>query len=182
MGLLGTTTGSADESTSSARFTAAYHRFSPRVLGYLRSNGVDDPESITNEVFLGLYQTLDRVQGGDNDMRSMIFSIAHARVVDHHRSRARQPSTAEFDPETDPRISPSAEDVASEALGGLGVFAHVNRLNLEQRDSVLLRIVGGLSLEETAQVMEKSVGAVKQLQRRALETLRNSLREEFGHD
>lgn len=113
-------------------------------------------------------------------MRTVTFSIAHARVVDHHRARERHPYTVEFDPDSDPRQSPSAEESAADSLGVRGVFALVDTLGDDQREAVLLRIVAGLTLEETAQVMEKSVGAIKQLQRRALEALRQSL--EGHHD
>jgi RNA polymerase sigma-70 factor (ECF subfamily) len=46
-------------------------------------------------------------------------------------------------------------------------------LNEDQRTVVALRVVGQLSLEETADVTGKSVGAVKQLQRRGLLALRH---------
>jgi RNA polymerase sigma factor (sigma-70 family) len=143
---------------------------------------VEDPESVTHEVFLALYQVFDRIEGGDGDVRTMTFSIAHARVVDHHRARARQPYLVGFDPDSDPRHSPSAEESAADRLGARGVFELVDTLGDEQREAVLLRIVAGLTLEETAQIMDKSVGAIKQLQRRALESLRNSLAGEANHD
>ncbi|HEY4153039.1 MAG TPA: RNA polymerase sigma factor [Pseudolysinimonas sp.] len=165
----------SDDREVSARFTAAYDLLSPRVLGYLRSHGVDDPESVTNEVFLALYQTFDRISGGDDEVRTLTFSIAHARLVDHYRRRATRPATIVFDPEADPRRSPSAEDDASTRLGEHGVLPLLARLGHDQREAVLLRIVAGLSLEETALVMQKSVGAVKQLQRRALLSLRVAL-------
>lgn len=166
----------------SERFTAAYHQLSPAVFGYLRSHGVDDPEAATHDVFLALYKTLDRITGGDDDVRTMTFSIAHARVVDHHRARARRPFTVEFDADADPRQSPSAEESATAKLGEHGIRPLVDRLGDDQREAVLLRVVAGLSLDETAQIMGKSVGAVKQLQRRALGSLRGSLSEEVGHD
>jgi RNA polymerase sigma-70 factor (ECF subfamily) len=179
---LGKKPSGSDDQKISERFTTAYHQLSPMVLGYLRSHGVDDPEAATHEVFLALYRTLDRITGGDEDVRTVTFSIAHARVVDHHRARARRPFTIAFDAEADPRTSPSAEESASRHLGEHGIFPLVDRLGDDQRDAVLLRIVAGLSLDETAQVMDKSVGAIKQLQRRALESLRHSLNGGTGHD
>lgn len=47
-----------------------------------------------------------------------------------------------------------------------------------QRDVLALRIVGGLTLEQTARAMGKKTGAIKALQRRALEALREALEEE----
>ncbi len=171
----------SDDQAVSERFTAAYRELSPRVLGYLRMHGVDDAESVTNEVFLGLYRSFHRLGEGDDDVSSLTFSIAHARLIDHYRARARQPRLIAFEAESDPRRAPSAEEVARETLGESGLLAHLNELGDDQREAISLRVVAGLSLEETARVMEKSVGAVKQLQRRALLALRQSITEE-DHD
>lgn len=160
-----------------ARFTAAYHQLSPRVLGYLRSHGVDDPEALTHEVFLALYQNFERITGGDDGVRTMTFSIAHARLVDHLRSRTVRPVGVPFEADSDPRRAPSAEDVVVETVGRHGALALLHALGDDQRDAVSLRVIAGLSLDETAQVMGRSVGAVKQLQRRALHSLRTSLGE-----
>jgi RNA polymerase sigma-70 factor (ECF subfamily) len=163
------------DDTVAERFTAAYQQLSPAVLGYLRSHGVDDPEATTHEVFLALFRTLDRTAEGGDDVRTMTFSIAHARVVDHHRARTRRPFTVSYDPDSDPRSAPSAEESVTVKLGQHGILPLVNRLEDEQREAVLLRVVAGLTLDETAQVMSKSVGAIKQLQRRGLQSLRSSL-------
>jgi RNA polymerase sigma-70 factor (ECF subfamily) len=172
----------ARDQTTASRFTAAYHLLSPRVLGYLRSHGVDDPESITHEVFLALYRNFDRITGGDAGVRTMTFSIAHARIVDDARARAARPAGVPFEPEADPRRAPSAEDLAVEAFADHGALALLQTLGDDQREAVGLRVIAGLTLEETAQVMGKSVGAIKQLQRRALESLRRSLGEEVDRD
>jgi len=179
---VGETPSPSGEPTPSERFTAAYHQLSPSVLGYLRSHGIDDPEAATHEVFLALYRTLDRIAGGDDDVRTMAFSIAHARVVDHHRARSRQPLVVPFDADDDPRRTASAEESALASLGETSIFAHVAALGDEQREAVLLRVVAGLSLEESAQVMNKTVGAVKQLQFRALKSLRVSWKGEPEND
>lgn len=157
--------------TTPSGFDAAYRELSPRVLGYLRSHGVDDAEAATNDVFLALHARFDTVEGGDEGVRTLTFSIAHARLVDFHRAKARRPTQIEFTPDTDPRHAPSAEEVAIDELGE-GPAALLARLGDDQRQTLSLRVIAGLSLEETAHVMNRSVGSIKQLQRRGLETLR----------
>jgi RNA polymerase sigma-70 factor (ECF subfamily) len=154
-------------------FTTAYRRFSPVVLGYLRARGVDDAEAVTQDVFLALYPRLADLTGGIEGMRTLLFSIAHARVVDHHRSRGRAPHLVEYVPEEDLRTTGSAED-ALLAAGG-GVLQHLAELSDEHREVLALRVVADLSLEATAEVMQRSTGAVKQLQRRALLALRDRI-------
>lgn len=168
---------SAQGGASTDRFSAAYRELSPRVLGYLRSHGVDDPEAATNDVFLDLHRRFASIEGGDDGVRTLTFSIAHARLVDFHRAQARRPRHIRFDADDDPRCSASAEDVAIDLVGG-GATALLGSLGDDQRQVISLRVIAGLSLEETAQVMDRSVGSIKQLQRRGLESLRSLLSRE----
>ncbi len=72
-------------------------------------------------------------------------------------------------------------DVSEEAMAALGTrwaLTALDRLTPDQRDVVLLRILGGLSVEETARVLRKRRGAVKTLQRRALAALARSIERE----
>lgn len=155
----------------------AYGDFAPAVLGYLRSLGVDDPEAVMQDVFIAVYPRLTKVKGGVNGLRMLIFSIAHARAVDHHRRRARTPQLVEYDPTRDERTVASAEDELLRSTGRAGALALLETLAADQREVVSLRVIADLSLEQTAIVMKKSTGAVKQLQRRALLNLRDQLEQ-----
>jgi len=170
------TSGQSDEGV----FCAAYREFSPAVLSYLRSRGVEDPEATTQEVFLALHPQLGDVRGGLQGIKSLVFSIAHARYVDEHRRRSKAPPSSSYDPAADPRRDPSAEDQVLAAEATANVKELLAPLQQDQQEVLALRIVADLSLETTAEIMGKSPGAIKQLQRRALcrlRKLRNSLRE-----
>ncbi|WP_241704671.1 RNA polymerase sigma factor [Leifsonia shinshuensis] len=162
-----------DAGSTAAVFTDAYRALAAPVLAYLRSQGVEDPEAVTQDVFVALYPRLDTLTGGGDGLRTLVFSIAHARVVDHHRRRARAPEPVEYDPRTDSRSAPSAED---DVVGGAtGVGQLIERLAPEYRDVIALRILAELTIDEVAQLLGRSPGAVKQLQRRALIALRREL-------
>jgi RNA polymerase sigma-70 factor, ECF subfamily len=171
------TPGQADEGT----FCAVYQEFSPAVLSYLRSRDVEDPEAMTQEVFLGVYARLGDLHGGAKGLKSLVFSIAHARYVDEHRRRLKAPPTTGYDADADPRCCDSAEDQLLEAEGSAQVMALLGTLQHDQQEVIALRIVADLSVETTAEIMGKTPGAIKQLQRRALcrlRKLRPSLRED----
>ncbi|GAA2870092.1 sigma-70 family RNA polymerase sigma factor [Paenarthrobacter ilicis] len=153
-------------------FSAVYRAFAGQVLGYLTAKGVPDPEAITQDVFLAVLPRLDDLAGGVNGLRTFIFSVAHARMVDEHRRKDRAPEQQEFEPERDTRESNSAETEALVRLAPSEVMALLEHLGEEQREVLSLRIVAGLTVEQVAHIMGKSAGAVKQLQRRALVTLR----------
>jgi RNA polymerase sigma-70 factor (ECF subfamily) len=167
-----------DDLTDSARrgeswaLTEIWHRFSPAVIGYLRGRGVVDPEDMTSEVFLQVFRRIDGFRGGEADLRTFIFSVAHARYVDDRRRLARRGVDAEFDPEAHDVPTVSAETEAMCELGTQRAVALIETLSPDQRDVLLLRIVADLSLEATAEVLGKKVGAVKALQHRATAALR----------
>ncbi|MCC3296122.1 sigma-70 family RNA polymerase sigma factor [Arthrobacter sp. zg-Y411] len=150
-----------------------YDDFAPGILGYLRSKGCEDPEALTQEVFLTLFSKLDTLDGGLRGARTFAFSVAHARMVDDTRRREREPGMAAFDPGEDTRASESAED---SVLGGAaGVAYLLEGLPPQQKEVLLLRVVADLSIDESAKIMGRTPGAVKQLQRRALGTLKEQL-------
>jgi RNA polymerase sigma-70 factor (ECF subfamily) len=156
--------------------TVVYEELAPKVQAYLRARGAEDPEGLTNEVFLHVLRRLGGLVGGADGLRTFVFSVAHARAVDDLRRRARRPVDAPYDPELDDRREPSAEAavLAGERLGHLA--SALDSLSEDQRSVITLRVLGDLSLEQTAAVLGRSVGSVKQLQRRGLLALRALVR------
>jgi RNA polymerase sigma-70 factor (ECF subfamily) len=158
--------------TDDGYFSAVYRELSPGVLSYLRSRGVEDPEGLTQEVFLALYPKLGDLSGGMKGAKSLAFSVAHARYVDEHRRRLKAPPTTGYDPAADSRCSDSAEDQLLAVESSASVTSLLSTLQRDQQEVIALRVVADLSVETTAEIMGKSPGAIKQLQRRALCRLR----------
>jgi RNA polymerase sigma factor (sigma-70 family) len=161
-----------DESRQADVFSLVYRTYASQVLGYLTARGVEDPEAAMQEVFLSVLPRLGTVHGGAAGLRTFIFSVAHARMVDDHRRQNRTPAKLPFEPELDQREDSSAEDVALERISPQEVLRLLDGLPGDQREVLSLRLVAGLTVEQAAETMGKSAGAVKQLQRRALLKLR----------
>ncbi len=158
-----------------AALRAVYENLAPAVLGYLRARGASDPEASTQDVFLALLPRLPRLSGGAAGLRTLAFSIAHARLVDDARARARRPPTISYEADEDDRQDASAEDDAQDSLATQKVLRVLDLLPDDQREVLTLRVVADLSVEQVAEVMGRSSGAIKQLQRRALIALRQAL-------
>ncbi|MFL6088889.1 MAG: RNA polymerase sigma factor [Aeromicrobium sp.] len=152
--------------------TALYQAVAPGILAYLRSRGSRDAEGLTQEVFLQLLPRLRKITGGAAGVRALAFTIAHSRLIDEFRRRSRSVELP-YEADLDGRRHDSAEQEAFQQLGSGEATALLATLGDEQRTVILLRVLGDLSLEETARVIGKSVGAVKQLQRRGLLALRS---------
>jgi RNA polymerase sigma factor (sigma-70 family) len=149
-----------------------YAVLSPKVHGYLRARGADDPEGLTHEVFVHVLRRMGGIVGGAAGLRTFVFSVAHARYVDEVRRHDRRPKHAAYRAELDDRSEPSAESTVlnGQRLGHLSTA--LGRLQDDQRSVITLRVLGDLSIEQTAEVLGRSPGAIKQLQRRGLLALR----------
>ncbi len=166
-----------------AAWRRVYDDVAPAVLRYLQSRGVRDAEDVLGDTFLDAARSLHAFEGDMEHFRSWIFTIAHHRMVDHHRRQARQPSEPRGDIEAamppDLRdgkgIVGAAQDIADEHFHRSQLHTLIRQLAPDQRDVLLLVYVADLSLVDTAGVLGKSVGAVKALHLRGLQSLRRRL-------
>lgn len=153
-----------------------YQDLAAPVVGYLRGQGSREPEDVASEVFVGVVRGLHRFKGDERAFRSWVFTIAHRRLLDERRQRMRSLESP-VDPGTLRLLGPSgdAEGEALAILEGRTFLAAIHRLTADQRTVVLLRIVADLPVADVARVMGKTQGAVKTLQRRALDRLAQDL-------
>jgi RNA polymerase sigma factor (sigma-70 family) len=150
-----------------------YDELSPRVLGYLRARGAREPEDLTGEVFLQIVRDLAGFQGGERSFRSWVFVVAHNRLLDERRRAARRPVQPVPDQFLESRSILDEDVLASQPINRL-----LSSLSPDQQAVLLLRILGDLTVDEVARVVGKRPGAVKALQRRALNAVRRLLAQE----
>lgn len=151
-----------------------YRTYAPPVTGYLALRGADEPEDLTSETLYHVARSIDGFTGTEESFRSWIFVIAHRRLIDARRSAGRRVEQTELDND----LVETRGDVESEALDNLALEEMMDLLEPlteEQRSVIVLRMIGDLSLEQTAEIVGKRVGSVKALQRRALANLKRHL-------
>jgi RNA polymerase sigma-70 factor (ECF subfamily) len=151
-----------------------YRDLAPAVLGYLRAQGVEEPEDVLGEVFLQVVRDLPRFHGDDAARRRWVFTITHNRLVDHHRRRRRRPCTV---PTTEGREAADSRPVDHDLLDPRLIDA-LRMLTRKQRDVVVLRFVADLSIADVAKLVRRRPSAVKALQSRALARLASLLEEQ----
>jgi RNA polymerase sigma-70 factor (ECF subfamily) len=154
------------------------------VNGYLRARAGDDAEDLASETWLAVARALPTFSGDETAFRSWVFTIAHRRLVDHHRATARRPRTrslnpAEGDGPGGPVELPAGDDPAGDVVAALAGEEAVRRivalLPPDQAEIVLLRVVAGLPVEAVAAATGRKVGTVRVLQHRALRRLAHRL-------
>ena len=157
-----------------------YDALAPAVLGYLRARGAADPDGVCGDVFCQVVRDIHRFEGDEAGFRSWVFVIAHHRMLDDTRRRQRRPETLAgpeaFGGLTDP-VDVERDAIRSEQEAQIRRL--IDELTPTQRDVLLLRIFGGLTIDEIARAVGKRPGAVKALQRRALEALRRRIGDPY---
>src|SRR5687768_10966673 len=156
-------------------FEVLYRDLSPVVTGYLRLHGAVEPDDLASETFLGVFTGLAGFSGDEAALRSCVFTIAHRRLIDDWRRRSRRPQLTDDAGDLTVHPGGNVEDDALVRIGAADVHRMCAELPDDQRSVLLLRVLADLTVEQIAQVMGKSVGAVKALQRRGLRTLRDRL-------
>jgi len=115
--------------------------------------------------------------GEESALRRWVFTIAHHRLVDARRRESiRAAGTALTD--WRPGAGNDPFDQVLDQLDAAPAVRALGSLTPEQRDVVLLRSVVGLSVADTAIVLERTPGAIKSLHRRALAALGRAV----GHE
>ncbi|MGY1747494.1 RNA polymerase sigma factor [Blastococcus sp. SYSU D00695] len=157
-------------------FEVLYRDLAPAVTGYLRLHGAVEPDDLASETFLDVFRGLASFTGDEAGLRSWVFTIAHRRLVDDWRRRGRRPQLADGGDELVPdAVGGDVEDDVLDRLGTEAVHRLCGGLPSDQRSVLLLRVLADLTVEQVADVLGRSPGAVKALQRRGLRRLREEL-------
>ncbi len=146
-----------------------------RHIYYLVGNAAE-AEDLTAQAFLQAWEAIDRYQIRGAPFVSWLLRIAHNLAVSHLRSRK---DGSEL-PETlvDHSRHGNPEEVLQQQAEGERVRAAILRLREEQRQVIMLRFVEDLEYREVAEIVGKSVAAVRVIQHRAL----NALRKQIGNE
>lgn len=153
-------------------WTELYKALAPIVTGYLRAQGAREPDDLTGEVFVQAVRSMRTFTGSAESFRSWIFCIAHNKLIDDSRYRKRRPVEVMADPGRDLVYPERVEDLVLGNLARARVRRVILKLTPDQRDVLLLRILGGLTIEEVARTLGKQPSAVKALQRRGLASIK----------
>ncbi len=151
--------------------------FQPAVIRYCRgrlatTTARHSADDVAQEVLLAVFGALPRFQGGPKDFLSFVYGIARHKVTDAYRANGRDKSTPveELPDGTDNELGPDEHVVRNELRSG--VHYYLEFLTDNQREVLELRVLVGLSSEETARAMDATPSAVRVAQHRALKTLR----------
>ena len=152
-----------------ARFVEVYERYVDRIYAFVsrRIASRAAAEDITSQVFERALRTIGRFEWRGVPVSAWLYRIASNALADHWRERAREA----HEPPPDGPDSREVEDIERR----IALYQLVERLPDVQQQVIRMRFVEEKSIREVAVALDRSEGAVKQLQLRALENLRKSM-------
>lgn len=158
-------------------FGAIFDEFHLSVYRYIaaRVQSPADAEDLAAEAFAAAFRAIGSFRWQGAPFEAWLFRIARSKIVDHYRRtgpRGTNPLSGS-EPVAGDETDPAMAIVHGEERGHL--LAAMRRLSSDQQEVVALRFFADLSVPEVAQIMDRSPGAVRQLQLRALTTLRQRM-------
>lgn len=148
-------------------------RLYPRLRAFAaRKVPFDDVDDIVSETMMRAVGSIGRFRGDEAGFDAWMFGIARHVAADHYRRGARFRRTDRHRVDVAP--APSDEATLLQA-DHQRVRAAFDQLSPTEREVLELRVIGGLSPEQTATALGKRAGTVRVAQSRALERLRHLL-------
>jgi RNA polymerase sigma-70 factor (ECF subfamily) len=157
-----------------AALSELYDRYELKIYSYIYRRTSDQTlsEDLTAQVFLKMLEAIQNERAWHSSFSGWLYRIAHNLVIDHYRARDRQKQISLEDAPHMQDLGTSPVRAAEIALDAEALRSAIRRLTDEQAQVITLRFLEGYSFAEIADMMDKTEGAVKALQHRAVATLR----------
>lgn len=158
-------------------FAALYDDFNPRLLRYFVARAPRAADDLAAETWLGAAGGLRTFVGDEQSFRSWLFTIAHRRLVDYWRDQTTSAGDIPSDmtglaPAPGEDLTQGPEEIIVGAESAQAAARKIaSLLSPDQAEVILLRVIGGLDLDQVADVLGKRPGTIRVLQHRALKKL-----------
>jgi len=161
-------------------FGELYRKYNLLIYRYILSNTgtPQDAEDLTTDVFIKAWNALDTYEDIGYSYGAFLLKIAKNITIDYHRAqKGEKPIDDEIIENTSPNGKSPAESLTlrneTKALSQA-----LRKLPDDYLQVLSLRFFSDIDIEQAAEILSRSEGAVRVLQHRALKTLRNILEEE----
>jgi RNA polymerase sigma-70 factor (ECF subfamily) len=152
-----------------------FDHYYPRVLRYAtaRLSRRQDAEDVAGETFARVLKRLDNFRWKGAGFEAWLFRIAYNLIVDQYRGSGREElvDTGEEVEHDNPEKAVLRSEISDELNEMMAT------LSPDQREVLLLRFAAGLDTDEICHVMGRNANAIRQLQFRALDTMRRQIQE-----
>lgn len=155
-------------------FGMLYEQYAEVIFRYIYSHLESrlDAEDLTEDIFMRAWKALPKYDERGLPFSAFLFRIARNSLIDYYRQRKAVQSLDDIEIQS---RDPGLEEAVDVHIENHDLKKSMAGLREDYRNVLVFRFLSGLSPEETAQVMQRSVGAVRVLQHRALCALKDLL-------
>ncbi|MFH1759350.1 MAG: sigma-70 family RNA polymerase sigma factor [Patescibacteria group bacterium] len=154
-------------------FGQLYDHYTPQIYRFVffKVGHQQEAEDLTHEIFLNAWKNIDNFTYRGHPFSSWLYQIARNRIIDYYRAKKDTISLDDVK-EIIPETGNSIEERLDIGYDMEKIKMAMRQLNGDQQNVIILRFIEELSPAEIAKAMDKSEGAVRLIQHRAIKNLR----------
>lgn len=159
-------------------FGHLYETYLDRIYRYIYFRVTDEQtaEDLISQVFTKAWENLDRYQPSGRPFIAWLYTIAHNTVIDHYRTR--KDTVAIENTLSLASDSPGPDEQVELHFEADNLRSALQTLTPEQQQVVVLKFIAGMTTDEIAAQLQKSAGAIRALQMRALQALAKQMEKD----
>jgi RNA polymerase sigma-70 factor (ECF subfamily) len=157
-------------------FGSLYDYYQPKIFRFvlIKVGRREEAEDLTHEVFLSAWKNIEAYKNLGFPFSSWLYKIARNQIADHYRTTKNEVRLENIDPEY--FVAPASVQIdLGEKMEMEKVHLAIAKLKPEYQDVIIMRFVEDVPIKETAAALDKSEGAIKLLQHRAIKELKKIL-------
>jgi len=156
-------------------FGQLYDKYQPQIYRFifLKVSQKEEAEDLTHQVFLSAWKNISRYEERNFPFSSWLYRIARNKVIDHYRTHKEHKPLEEIIQLASTEALP--DEVMDQNLNLDAVKFALKSATPEQQDVLIMRFVEDMPIKDVALSLDKTPGAVKLIQFRAINKLKKIL-------
>lgn len=143
---------------------------------YLKVNLKEDAEDLSHQVFLKALKKIKDYEERGFPFSAWLYRIARNEVIDFYRGDKQNTSLEDLENVLTGQDDKDIKDSIDFKIQIENVKKAIQKINPNYQDVIIMRFVENLSIKEIAQILNKTEGAVKLMQHRAIAALKKILK------
>lgn len=158
-------------------FGALYDQHAQAVFRFLAGNlgNSQEAEDLTTEIFLRIWKALPEYESSGTPFSAFVFRIARNMLIDRYRADGRRQPVVSIDDIGLEEVLADPEQKIPDPHEYQTLHTALQSVRSDYREVLVLRFLNDFSIEEIAELMQRSPGAIRVLQHRALAAVRKVL-------
>lgn len=142
---------------------------------FLKVNHKEDAQDLTHQVFLQAFKKIGDYEEKGFPFSSWLYKIARNEIIDFYRSKKTNVALEELENVLTDANQENIKDRLDLKIQIEKVRLALKKIKPEYQDVIIMRFIEDLSIKEVAEILNKTEGAIKLIQHRAIASLKKIL-------